>query len=59
MVVSLCVVVCLRVRALLRVFVLLFVNYCVLLHVFVCDPLCDGVCIVLFVIRCDWLCDVA
>ena len=43
MVVSFCVVVCLRVRVLLRVFVFSFVGYCVLLHAFVCDSLCDGV----------------
>ena len=38
-----CVVVCLRVRLLLSMFALLFVSYCVLLHVFVCDSLCDVV----------------
>ena len=43
MVASVCVVVCLRVRVLLRVSVLVFVKYCVLLHVFVGDSLCDVV----------------
>ena len=43
MVASFCVVVCLRDRVLLRVFVFLFVNYRVLLHAFVCDSLCDVV----------------
>ena len=43
MVASFRVVVCLRVRLLLRKCVLLLVNYSVLLHVVVCDSLCDVV----------------
>ena len=43
MVAYFCVVVCLRVSLLLSVCVSLFVNYRVLLHVFVCDSLCGVV----------------
>ena len=43
MVASVCVDECLRFRLLLRVFVFMFVGDCALLHVFVCDSLCDVV----------------